>query len=435
MDIQPPLVELGTNQTLESSSSPVGDQVAIPHSTSSSTSTNNWGAGDCRSPIWAYLEKGELPADKWAARKLKIVSAQYCIYRGILLRRSVAGPYLTCVAGEEPGMLMRAVHDGPNGNHSGGRILAFKIKRQGSFWPTMVTDCENYSRTCEKCQKHAQSIHQPTELLSSVSAPYPFMRWSMDIIEAAAYAKVTSEEVEQFVLKSIIYCYGVLHEIITDKGPQFISSQFEGFCTLWKIRLNKSTPRYPQGNGQDEAMNKVILANLKKRLDSRKGRWPDELQGVLWAIRTTPRRDTNETPFSLVYGVDVVVPAYIEVLGVRTLLNPLRVVENEEFLHDTFDTINERQDQASVRIQNYQSAVTRYYNSKIQSRPLSVGDLVLRKVYENTEELNAEKLGINWEGPYRITRKVRNGVYQLEGSKGKPVPRSWNSLHLKLFYS
>ncbi|XP_010495564.1 PREDICTED: endogenous retrovirus group K member 113 Pol protein-like [Camelina sativa] len=168
----------------------------------------------------------------------------------------------------------------------------------------------------------------------------PIHEW----VEAVAFAKVTSEEVEQFVLKSIIYRYGVPHEIITDNGPQFISSQFEGFCAKWKIRLNKSTPCYSQGNGQAKAMNKVILANLKKRLDSRKGRWPVELQGVLWAIRTTPRRTTNETPFSLVYGVDAVVPADIEVPGVRTSLNPLRAEENEEFLHDTLDTINERRD-------------------------------------------------------------------------------------------
>ncbi|XP_010496006.1 PREDICTED: uncharacterized protein LOC104773139 [Camelina sativa] len=459
MEVHPPLAELDASQTPESSSSSVDNQAVIPHTTSGSASSNSWAAGDWWSPIWAYLQKEELPADKWAARKLKIVSARYCIYNGILLRRSVAGPYLTCVAGKESAMLMRAVHDGPNGNHSGGRTLAFKIKRQGYFWPTMVTDCENYSRACEKCQKHAPSIHQPTELLSSVSAPYPFMRWSMDIIgplhrgpggvqyvlaltdyfskwvEAAAYVKVTREEVEQFVLKSIIYRYGVLREIVTDNGPQFISSKFEEFCTKWKIRLNKSTPRYPQGNGKAKAMNKVILANLKKRLDSRKGRWPDEVQGVLWAIRTTPRRATNETPFSLVYGVDAVVPADIEVPGVRTSLNPFRAEENEEYLQDTLDTINERRDQALVRIQNYQNAVARYYNSKIRGRPLAVGDLVLRKVHENTEELNAGKLGINWEGPYRITREVQNGVYQLEDSEGKPVPRSWNSLQLKLFYS
>ncbi|CAL9223814.1 unnamed protein product, partial [Arabidopsis halleri] len=63
-----------------------------------------------------------------------------------------------------------------------------------------------------------------------------------------------------------------------------------------------------QGNGQAEASNKTILSNLKKRLNARKGGWYDELQPVLWAYRTTPRRATGETPFSLVYGMEAVVP-------------------------------------------------------------------------------------------------------------------------------
>ncbi|XP_010424741.1 PREDICTED: uncharacterized protein LOC104709897 [Camelina sativa] len=424
MEVHPPLAELDASQTPESSSSSVDNQAVIPHTTSGSASSNSWGAGDWRSPIWAYLQKGELPADKWAARKLKIVSARYCVYNGILLRRSVVGPYLTCVAGKESAMLMRAVHDGPNGNHSG--VPKARPVDPPAYRAPVFGVCTLPIH--EMVYGHHWSIASGTRRSSVRARSY---QW----VEAVAYVKVTSEELEQFVLKSIIYRYGVPREIVTDNGPQFISSKFEEFCTKWKIRLNKSPPRYPQGNGQAEAMNKVILANLKKRLDSRKGRWPDELQGVLWAIRTTPRRATNETPFSLVYGVDAVVPADIEVPGVRTSLNPFRAEENEEFLQDTLDTINERRDQALVWIQNYQNAVARYYNSKIRGRPLAVGDLVLQKVHENTEELNAGKLGINWEGPYRITREVRNGVYQLEDSEGKTVPRSWNSLHLKLFYS
>ncbi|CAL9222781.1 unnamed protein product, partial [Arabidopsis halleri] len=76
----------------------------------------------------------------------------------------------------------------------------------------------------------------------------------------------------------------------------------------WGIKLSYSTPRYPQGNGQAKASNKTILSNLKKRLNARKGGWYDELQHVLWAYRTTPRRATGENPFSLVYGMEAVVP-------------------------------------------------------------------------------------------------------------------------------
>ena len=69
-----------------------------------------------------------------------------------------------------------------------------------------------------------------------------------------------------------------------------------------------STPAYPQGNGQAEAVNKVIVSRLKKRLDDAKGKWVEELPHLLWMYRTTPRRSTGETPFSMTYGAEAVIP-------------------------------------------------------------------------------------------------------------------------------
>ena len=57
-----------------------------------------------------------------------------------------------------------------------------------------------------------------------------------------------------------------------------------------------STPAYPQGNRQAEAINKVIVNGLKKMLDYAKGRWVKELPYVLWTYQTTPRRSIGETP-------------------------------------------------------------------------------------------------------------------------------------------
>ena len=69
-----------------------------------------------------------------------------------------------------------------------------------------------------------------------------------------------------------------------------------------------STSAYPQGNGQVKAVNKVIVNGLKKILDNAKGKWVEELSHVLWTYRTTSRRSTGETPFSMTYGVEVVIP-------------------------------------------------------------------------------------------------------------------------------
>jgi len=46
---------------------------------------------------------------------------------------------------------------------------------------------------------------------------------------------------------------------------------------------------------------------LKKRLDDAKGKWVKELSHVLWMYRTTPRRSTEETPFSMTYGAKAVI--------------------------------------------------------------------------------------------------------------------------------
>ncbi|KAL0745544.1 hypothetical protein Bca101_101969 [Brassica carinata] len=128
-------------------------------------------------------------------------------------------------------------------------------------------------------------------------------------------------------------------------------------------------------------------------------------------------------------------PAEVNVTSLRRLKMPQYVELNKEMLLDALDEIEERRDQALLRIQNYQHQIERYYNKRVRARPLELSDLVMRKVYENTKELNASKLGTRWEGPYKIIKVVKPGVYRLETSHGEAVSRAWNSMHLHRFYS
>ena len=56
-------------------------------------------------------------------------------------------------------------------------------------------------------------------------------------------------------------------------GLQFDRKFFSRYCYDLGITNMYSTPAYPQGNGQAETVNKVIVNGLKKRLDDAKGRW------------------------------------------------------------------------------------------------------------------------------------------------------------------
>jgi len=118
-----------------------------------------------------------------------------------------------------------------------------------------------------------------------------FTKW----IKAKPLATITAQQVQQFVWKDIICRYGVPHIIITDNGRQFIDEELIKFYIGLGIKLVTSSVEHPQTNGQPEAANKVILVELRKRLDNVKGRWPEELVEVLWAYRCTPQSATNES--------------------------------------------------------------------------------------------------------------------------------------------
>ena len=153
---------------------------------------------------------------------------------------------------------------------------------------------------------------------------------------------------------------------------------FRNYCGELGITNRYSTPAYPQGNGQAEAVNKVILSGLKKRLDEAKGRWVEELPHVLWTYRTTPRRSTGETPFSMTYGVEAVIPLESGFPTTRTSsFNPK---DNEENLARGLDLIDEKRENAMVQLAHYQQKLKQGYDAHVKTRPLVLGDLVLHKV-------------------------------------------------------
>ena len=86
-----------------------------------------------------------------------------------------------------------------------------------------------------------------------------------------------------------------------------------------------------------KSLNKVIVNGLKKRLDEVKGRWVKELSHVLWTYRTTLRRLMEETPFSMTYGFEAVIPLE---LGFPTLRTSLFTPDsNDQLLQKSLDLV------------------------------------------------------------------------------------------------
>nr|XP_017245025.1 PREDICTED: uncharacterized protein LOC108216700 [Daucus carota subsp. sativus] len=133
-------------------------------------------------PIWSYIKNGTLPEDKMEARKLRYKAARYVDYEGSLYKRGFNQPLLKCIGGDECNYILREVHEGICGNHSGGSSLAQKILRQGYYWPTLKEDALKFAKACYKCQRFANYVNSPAAPLTSLMSPWLFAMWGIDLI-------------------------------------------------------------------------------------------------------------------------------------------------------------------------------------------------------------------------------------------------------------
>ena len=196
-------------------------------------------------------------------------------------------------------------------------------------------------KKCDRCQRYGNVQRLPAERLTTISAPWPFVQWGIDIVgslpqgkgqvkfllvvidyftkwvKAKVLATITESRIQSFVWKNIICRFRIPLTIISDNGRQFDSQAFRDFCSRLGIKNQFSSLGHPQANGQTEVTNRTLLKIIKTKLDDAKGTWPEELPNILWAYRTTARTPTGETPFKLTYGTEAVIPVKVGVTSTK----------------------------------------------------------------------------------------------------------------------
>ncbi|KAK3028740.1 hypothetical protein RJ639_037763 [Escallonia herrerae] len=324
-----------------------------------------------------------------AARKLRLYfqSPRYAVVENVLYKRSLTLPYLRCLTPTEADYALREVHEGICGQHLEGRALAHKVLRQGYYWPTMQHDALEYTKKCDACQCFASIPKQAPNPLTMMKSPIPFAMWGVDIlgpfppasaqrkfiivaidnftkwVEVEALATITEKKCEDFFWRAVICRFGIPRVLITDYGKQFNNTTFHTFCTNLNIEHRYTSVVHPQTNGQTEVTNRTLLQGLKKKLDGAKGLWVEELPKILWAYHTTTCTATCETPFNLAFGTEALIPLEIGLPSIRLIIyNP---DTNDDALRGNLDLLNEKRDQAAMRLVAYQHRVAKFFDKRI----------------------------------------------------------------------
>ena len=312
--------------------------------------------------------------------------------------------------------ILKEVHEGICGNHIGARTLVRKTLRQGYYWPTMLKDATELVRKCKACHEHAKISHLPSELLTSVTSPWPFQQWGLDILrplpigrsqckfiivvvdyftkwaEAKPLATITEQKVRSFIWRSIICRFGISRSLVSDNGKQFDNPKFRDFCAELRIKNYYSSLAHPQSNGQAKVTIRTLKAALKTKLEDLKRKWVEYLSEVLWAYRTMRKSATRETPFALAFGTEVVDP--VEVKRKSPRIELANIEHNEEVLRLNLDLLEEKLEQVLKRVEDYHRKTARYYDQRVKPKSYKPGDLVLKKLLPARKDPAHGKLGL-----------------------------------------
>ena len=126
---------------------------------------------------------------------------------------------------------------------------------------------------------------------------------------------------------------------MSDQGSHFINDVIAEFMDIFSIKHRKSTPYHPQTNGQTERTNQTLVGILRRTVIDSKRDWDVKLPAALWAYRTSYKVTTRATPFSLMYGVEAILPIESEVQSLRIAVDqrldlPESVVHRLEWCRD-----------------------------------------------------------------------------------------------------
>jgi len=151
---------------------------------------------------------------------------------------------------------MKAYHD--NNRHVGQDRLYNTLKVK--YWfPFLYSSVLQYVASCGLCQKSKTSQHRKKAPLKPLEVVEPFGRVHMDFVgplpktsegfrhllvvvdsttlyvEAFPTKSTTAEEVAQVLYKEVISRYGVMRELLYDRGSSFRNRLIAQLCKLLNI--------------------------------------------------------------------------------------------------------------------------------------------------------------------------------------------------------
>ncbi|GKC70899.1 hypothetical protein Tco_1116782 [Tanacetum coccineum] len=106
---------------------------------------------------------------------------------------------------------------------------------------------------------------------------------------------------------------------------------------------------------------------------------------------------------------------------------------NDEALLLNLDVLEEEREKVAIQEAKSKAKMEQYYNAKVRGTIFKPGDFVYRN-NEANHGMESGKLGLKWEGSYKIVEALGKGAYKIMNSSRDILPWTWNVKELKKCY-
>ncbi len=210
--------------------------------------------------------------------------------------------------------------------HPGVRRTLFLVK-QGFWWQSMARDTLDFDLACSVCASCKTSNRPPAGLLQPLSVPSrPWSHISLDFVTALPpsqgnrvvltvvdrFSKAahfiplpklpSARETATVVIDHVFRVHGFPRDVVSDRGPQFVSKFWREFCKLLGASVSLSSGFHPQSNGETERANQDLERVLRCLVSQNPSSWSQQLSWVEYAHNSLPVSSTGQSPFECSLG-------------------------------------------------------------------------------------------------------------------------------------
>ncbi|MCP4988050.1 MAG: DDE-type integrase/transposase/recombinase, partial [Colwellia sp.] len=330
--------------------------------------------------------------------------------------------------------ILKYFHESHSFNHQGIN-RTYHTLRQYFYWPNQEISISEANKQCDACQ-HTNARTDPrsgarkpwisTDTFEDVSCdligPMPITdngnRYALTIMDrfskygvVVTLQDIRATTIVKAILEHWIYVYGAPKRILSDNGTQFASIIWKLVMKTIKTKILFTTACNPEANGMIERFHDFIKKKLsirafEKKLDYwSKDNWDIYIACIVYSYNATVHTATGHAPFKILFGKNVRLALDFPALSEE---DRRLAVNYDEYLIQFTHQLQILKNKSFAKQYRVRLNTERRLNEMRPEFVYEVGELVLK--HSKRWVGNKKKLQSQYEGPYEILEKAKNGI-------------------------